>query len=472
MDLKTKVEKYCLQNKIFSERDKILIGVSGGSDSIALLDILYHLRPKYKFTILVAHINYNLRGEESDGDEEFVKKYCFERNIALVIKNVKLNVNSDFENQAREIRFSFFKTLAKSYGMDKIAVGHNKKDQAETMIFRFFRGSGYTGLKGILPIDGMIIHPLLKCSREEISAYLKQENLSWREDRTNSENNYTRNKIRNQLIPWISENINPNFIEKLSISAAIFAETDEILVDVSNSKYKKILLKSDDNFRKLSLSKLKLLKPTLRFYIYRKAFKELSGSEKDFYYQHFEEIESIIESEGAKKVMLPKGIIVLKEYDVLKICLKDSLKIIDIKNSKKISSVRHYFAFEDYRISMKSLKKLPKKRYLFEDKNTIYLDLDKTSFPLTIRHRQPGDRFIPLGMKHSKKLKDFFIDEKVSKFERDKVLLFCDNEKILWVAGYRLHNDVAITSKTKKILRIKMEKISHKNMRHAERINR
>ena len=472
MDLKTKVEKYCIENKIFSQRDKILIGVSGGADSIALLNVFYHLRPKYNFTILVAHINYNLRGEESDGDELFVKKYCFERNIALVIKNVKLNANSDFENQAREIRFSFFNKLAESYGMNKIAVGHNKKDQAETMIFKLFRGSGYTGLRGILPIDGKIIHPLLKCSREEIVGYLIKKNLSWREDRTNKENNYTRNKIRNQLMPWIAENINSNFIEKLSIGAEIFAETDEILNDISNKKYKKILLKSNDDYIELSLSKLKLLKPTLRFYIFRKVFKELSGSEKDFYHQNFEEIESIIESDGSKMVMLPKKIIVLKEYDALKFFPEKSFKKVDLNNSKKISSLRHLFTFEDYRISMKIYKKLPKKRYLFEDKNIVYLDLDKTSFPLIIRHRQPGDRFIPLGMKHSKKLKDFFIDEKVSKFERDKVLLFCDNEKILWVAGYRLHNDVAITSKTNKILRIKIEKISHKTLRHAERINK
>jgi tRNA(Ile)-lysidine synthase len=465
-----KLEDYIRDRKLLTKRDKVLVGFSGGADSTALLVGLAHLRTKFKLSLLAVHINYGLRGEESEADEKFVKNFCFKRNISLVVENLPLADEANLENQARELRFECFHKIARSYAMNKIAVGHNQQDQAETMIFRIFRGSGYTGLKGILPQDGKIIHPLLSFSRSEITNFLQKENISWREDSSNQENNFTRNKIRHQLLPWLSENINPNFIEKLSISADIFAETDEILHDLSKRRFKKLIIEANENSLEFDLTKLKKIKPTLRFYIYRQAYAQLAETSKNFYFSNFDEIENILEADGAKMVMLPDEILVLKEYESLTFCFKEVLDEVDVDNSKKISSLRHRLLFEDYRISMKHLKILPDKRYLNEDKNTIYLDLDKTSFPLTIRHRQAGDRFVPLGMNHSKKLKDFFIDEKVSRFERDKVLLFCDEEKILWVSGMRIHNDVAISDNTNNILRIKLEKLSKKNLRHAERI--
>ncbi|MCK4956609.1 MAG: tRNA lysidine(34) synthetase TilS [Candidatus Cloacimonetes bacterium] len=470
MNFTEKFEKYVLEKKLISPGDKILIGFSGGADSTALLTALNSLRAKYKISILAAHLNYNLRGEDSIRDEEFVKNFCFSRNISLVIKSVTLDSHSDLENHAREIRFNYFHEVAKLYKINKIAVGHNKQDQAETIIFRLFRGSGYTGLKGILPIDGTLIHPLLIFSREEIVKFLESQDISWREDISNQENNYTRNKIRNQLIPWISENLNPNFIDKLSASANIFAETDEILSELSHRKYKQITKKTPDETIVLSLKKLISMKSHHNIGLFKQAFAELTGSEKNFYQNNYEEIESILHSEGSKQVMLPENIVAIKEYDFLRFCKKELLTNVDVNNLKTINSLRHRFTFENYRISMKQLKKLPTKRYLFEDKNTVYLDLDKTTFPMIIRHRQPGDRFTPYGMKNRKKLKDFFIDEKVPKFERDKVLIICDEDKILWVAGMRLDNNVAISDKTKNILKIKIEKVSNKSLRPAERI--
>ncbi|HHE37315.1 MAG TPA: hypothetical protein ENL20_01940, partial [Candidatus Cloacimonetes bacterium] len=161
----------------------------------------------------------------------------------------------------------------------------------------------------------------------------------------------------------------------------------------------------------------------------------------------------------------------LKEYYELIFYRTTRKKEIDIKNKKEITSLRNRMTFEDYRIIMKKLKKLPNKRYLFEDKNTVYLDFDQSSFPLYIRHRLPGDKFFPLGMDHPKKIKDFFIDEKIPKFDRDKILIFCDEEKILWIAGLRIDNRVALSEKTKNILMIKIEKMSVQKARHAERID-
>ena len=167
-----KFEEFVNRYKLFKSGEKILVGFSGGTDSTALLQALWHLKFQYGFSLLAAHVNYNLRGKDSQEDEEHVKEFCFQRNISLVIKNVKLDSKSNLENKAREIRFKYFKKLTKLYNVQKVALGHNREDQAETLIHRLFRGSGYTGMKGIIPKSGIIIHPLISFSRQEILDFL------------------------------------------------------------------------------------------------------------------------------------------------------------------------------------------------------------------------------------------------------------------------------------------------------------
>ncbi len=465
-------ERFALDHKLFKNGEKVLIGFSGGADSTALLLALWHLKSRFGLSLLAAHINYNLRGQDSLEDEKFVKEFCFQRNISLVIKNVKIKSASNLENNARNIRFRYFNKLKRSYNVSKIALGHNREDQAETMIYRMFRGSGYTGIKGILPKNGNTVHPLLCFSKADIIEYLQTENVSWREDLSNQENTFTRNKIRNEMIPWIQENLNPKVINKLYNAAALFSDTDEILRELAKRRLLNAQIKHSKNGYKFSLKIIKKMRPVLRFYLYREIYKKFNNKEKDFYHSNFEEIEAILDADGSKRVDLPHNVFVFKEYNELIFTDRDKSTEINVDNKKEISGLRIRSTFEDYRIIMKKLKILPPKRYLYEDKNTIYLDMDKTSFPFIIRHRQPGDKFFPLGMKHAKKLKDFFIDEKVPKFERDKVLIFCDSEKILWVAGYRIDNRINVSSKTKNILRIKIEKMTVKRARAAERVKK
>jgi tRNA(Ile)-lysidine synthase len=467
-----KFEEFVFDKGLLKNGDKILVGYSGGADSTALLTALWQLKSHYKLNLLAVHINYNLRAEESQQDEEFVKQFCFHRNISLVVENCDLESSSGVENNAREIRFKFFRKVAKLYKMNKIALGHNRKDQAETILFRLFRGSGYTGLKGIEPQTGEIVHPLLPFSRSEITSYLKQQKISWREDSTNQQNTYTRNKLRNVLLPWLEENLNTDIVNKLYQTANIFAETDQIMQQLAARSLNKATLHEKDDKLVLSIETLQKTLSALRYYLYRLAYQNFTGTDKDFYSSNFEEIEAVLDSEGSKQVDLPHDIVVLKEYDKLIFANKQILEYDNKDNSKEIDRIRNRSSFEDYRIIMKKLKKLPKTKYLYEDKYTAYLDLDKLEFPLKIRHRQPGDRFKPLGMHHSKKLKDFFIDEKVPKFERDKVVLFCDNKKIIWVCGYRIDDRLAITQNTDNILKIKLEKISRKKTRKAERIRK
>jgi len=467
-----KFEEFVFDKGLLKNGDKILVGYSGGADSTALLTALWQLKSHYKLNLLAVHINYNLRAEESQQDEEFVKQFCFHRNISLVVENCDLESSSGVENNAREIRFKFFRKVAKLYKMNKIALGHNRKDQAETILFRLFRGSGYTGLKGIEPQSGKIIHPILPFSRNELTSYLKQQGISWREDSTNQENTYTRNKLRNIMLPWIEDNLNLDIVNKLYKTANIFAETDQIMKQLATRRLNKATIKNKNDRLVLSVDTLQKTLSALRYYIYRLAFQQFTNTDKDFYTTNYEEIEAILHSDGSKRIDLPHSIVVLKEYDQLIFGHKKILNNKDRNNTKTIDKIRNRLTFEDYRIIMKKLKKLPNSKYIFEDKYTAYLDLDKLEFPLIIRHRKPGDRFQPLGMTHSKKLKDFFIDEKVPKFERDKVLLLGDCNNIFWVCGLRIDERAAIKPETENILKIKIEKISQKKTRKAERIRK
>lgn len=467
-----KFESFIQQHKLIRKGDKVLVGFSGGADSTALALALWHLRSKLNFSLLAAHVNYQLRSEDSQQDEEFVKAFCFDRNISLVIKRCSIESDSNLEDTAREIRFTYFNQLLKSYKLNKMALGHNISDQAETIIFRLFRGSGYTGLKGITPSDGFLIHPLLGFSREEITDYLRAEGCSWREDKTNDEIKFNRNKIRHELLPWVSENLNANVVEKLYQTGEIFYQTDQILREQAQRRIRHARLRTSKEDFRFSLPILKKTMPVLRFYIYKELYSLLAGTEKDFYHSHFEEIEAILDADGSRKINLPRRVVVFKEYDELIFSSKIAKKKVDVNNTREITSLRTRVAFEDFRIIFAKMKKMPPKRYPFEDNFTTYLDLDKIKFPIIIRHRQPGDRFYPLGMENPKKLKDFFIDEKISKYERDKILLFSDSEKILWVAGYRVDNRVAISSKTNNILKVRLEKIAQKKARPAERLKK
>lgn len=464
---------FCRENRLIQPNDKIIVGFSGGADSTALLFALAELRSKINLKLLVAHVNYHLRGDDSEQDEEFAKKICFQKNIPIVVKNAKLTSSSNLENRARELRFEYFNTLMRQYKFDKIALGHNREDQAETMIYRFFRGSGITGLKGILPKSNNLIHPLINFSRNEICEYLQSMQQNWREDKSNQETTFTRNKIRNELLPWLKENLNPRIVPKLSTSASLFAETEEILHDIAVRRFSKIRNSQSDETVDLSVYNLKKVKPVIRFYLYREVYKNLNnGSMKDFYQNHFEEIEALLYTDGSKMYHLPHGISVFKLYESLLFSTIDPFERKDEEKSREVPNIRSRISFGDYRIVMKKLKILPSKRKMHEDENRAYIDYDKVSFPITLRYRQPGDRFQPLGMEHFKRLKDFFIDEKVPKFERDNILIFTDAEKIIWVSGLRIDNRVAIGEATKNILMLRIERISASKTRAAERIKK
>lgn len=465
-----KFEAYLLQEKLLRKKDKILVGISGGADSTALLLALHHLRSKYDFQILAACVNYNLRDKENAEEIKFIKELCFSRNISILINNFNPAGKKINENELRNYRMKWFKNLMKSYKMSTIALGHNKGDQAETIMYRLLRGSLLTGLSGIRPRSGKTIHPLLPFTRTEITTYLKQEGVGWCEDSSNQSMQFTRNKLRNHLFPWVEENINPRVQEKLAELSPFLREADELLYDSAMKRLRHIMEEKHNGELQVDIEGLMRMPSILRFYAYRQLMIIATGNDKDFYQSNFEELDKALQAEGNRSIQMPQKIFFFKEYGVLKLyklgCHEEEA---EYEEQRELPGLRNRFAFSGWRITMKKLKKLPEKRDLLLDKKIAYLDFDKLEWPLVVRHREPGDKFQPTGMTNHKKLKDYFIDIKLPQKQRKETLVFVDQSKIIWIGGLRIDQRVAITEETSSILMLKIEKIRRRKARPAER---
>ena len=447
-----------------------MIGLSGGPDSLAMTLLFGELQKKYDLFLIVAHVNYHLRGAESDLDESFVKKFCYKYNLPLYILQANIKEDKGIQQQARIIRLDYFHKLKKHYKMDYIALGHHKDDQAETVLHRILRGSGFTGLAGIYPNKNGIIHPLLDFSKEQILDFLEQKEIEFCVDKTNLTSNYTRNKIRNELLPLIKNDFNPNFEQKLIEYGNLFHLAENYFVKQTKKDFKKALITRTESEIYLDLEVIKDSFEILNYYIFKEAWSILSGDDKDFYSIHFQDIMEIVNSDsGFKEIHLPENIVVMKDCQHLIFRRGDIFKPLEKEKYKVLADFRKSFSFNEYRFTLSKSKSLGDLQLKTDSNCQIVIDLDKVVFPITFRYRSDGDRFIPFGRNSFKKLKDYFIDEKVSMLEKDNIVILADAEKIIWVSGYRLDNRVAVSDETKNFLHVKYENTDENKNRSAER---
>jgi len=270
------------------------------------------------------------------------------------------------------------------------------------------------------------------------------------------------------MLPLIEQEFNPNFREKLIDYACIFSEADNYFKSVAQKLYKKAMIVAEESEIVFDLNEIVTINPVLQFYIFKSAWEKLSMLDRDFYYYHFKEIQNILTMEGSKEVSLPADIILQKDYYTLRLYNKKTYNPNPEFAFREISSLRTIFVFNDKRVLMQKLKSMPDKGFP-KEKNCVVMDLDKIQFPLILRYRQPGDRFIPFGMKGFKKLKDFFIDEKIEKNQRDKVVIFCDTEKIIWIAEHRIDQRVAVEEETKKFVMFTIEDLKESKLALAKK---
>lgn len=326
--LEEKVRKTIREFNLIEKNDSIVVGVSGGPDSMTLLSILLKLKEEFHLKIYVAHVNHMLR-ENAIKDEEYVKEFCKKNNIEIFIKKANISEIAQkekigLEEAGRNIRYNFFEEVLKNTKSNKIAIAHNKNDKVETIIMHLLRGSGISGLRGIEPIrEEKFIKPLIECDRQEIENYCKENNLQPRIDKTNFENEYTRNKIRNIVIPYIKKEFNPNIIETITRLADVVSSEDDFIENVSNENYKKLLVIGEKNRIELKLKEFNLLDEVLKNRIILIATRKLFGSTQGIEKVNIEDIIKLCNNNIGNKFLMPnknlKVLIQNKKINFIKI---------------------------------------------------------------------------------------------------------------------------------------------------------
>ena len=425
--------------------DKILVAVSGGVDSVVLLDLLV----KAHYNVVVAHCNFKLRGKESDEDEQFVRSVAAKYRVDCFVKtcpadDFSSSHNVTIQESARELRYAFFKALTEEKGFDKVAVAHHADDDLETLFINLMRGSGLQGLKGMPVQRDNIIRPLMFISRQQIENYANQHDLSWRNDSSNDSDKYLRNKIRHHLLPVLKD-IAPNF-NTINQSLSYLKEDAMVLESLINAK-------KDEIFKARAHS---ILIP------FKKLKSDLPGSLwlfyllKDFGFSRKEsgKIYSAFQSRAVGKHFFSEDFELLVDREsfilrVKKVQLKETFFV-----EEGCSGLTSPF---EASISLMSGSDLNPTQ--LTDVNIAWLDYQKLTFPLTIRKWKVGDRFHPYGMKGSKLLSDFFTDIKLTLFEKEDTWLLVSGSEIVWVVGYRIAEPYKVSVITDKVLCVKLNEL-------------
>lgn len=426
--------KLIKEESLIEKNDKILIGFSGGPDSVALGRLLLKLRDEYNLSLGLCHINHLLRGENSDGDEQFVKEFAEEFKIPFYVlrKNVeeygKIN-NQGLEEAGRNVRYKYFAEIAEKYGYNKIALAHNLDDNVETFMFRLMRGTGLHGLKGIPIKRENIIRPLLLSFKKDILNYLESINQRYRIDESNNELVYSRNKIRLELIPYIEEKFNPKFKNNII----------NLIDEISCIEKKEF----EENGLKLSDIK-KLNKKEREKLIYN----ELKNYNIEISRNKVEEVENLIFKDGYKEINIGKDYLFVKNYEKMFVKKKELEKV---QKDKIQLDIPCKMSYNKYKISLSFTEKIEEKE------NCFYFDYSLMKEKLFVRTKVEGDKFMPKGMADYKKLKKFFIDEKIDKELRNKIPLIFSGEDLILVGNFRRSNHYIPNKESQKILLLKIE---------------
>ncbi|MCK9309124.1 MAG: tRNA lysidine(34) synthetase TilS [Candidatus Cloacimonetes bacterium] len=471
MDIAVALKKLSLnihRNCLINSGDKLILGCSGGADSNAMLYMFSRLRHSLNVKLLVVHVNHQLRGADSTADELAVKQLCQKLNVPLIIRRVDVPKSGNLESQARTLRFNAFEQVMSNYSFHKILLAHHRDDQAETVLQNLFRGAGVGGMAGIKPMIGNIVHPMLIFTRAELEEILQEASLPWQQDASNLDNGFTRNKIRNDLLPKLKEEYNNTITERLAKQAEIFNLADQLLQTRAKLQTKRIALEYAPQKVVLSISTLQKLSDIEQYYVLRQSFRLITNQETDFMAVHFEAIQDILDSQGSKQLHLTLGVKVKKMYDELHLYQKEDTTA-NTEDELEIDMDRARAVFGDYRFTFKYLRVEPKDYFVDGGTYHILIDADKVDYPFKIRFRKPGDRFVPFGMEHFKRLKEFFIDEKVPKYDRELVPIMDDGEKLFWIVGHRVDERVRFDENTTHYLQIIAEPTQIKPKRAANR---
>jgi tRNA(Ile)-lysidine synthase len=430
----TKLQSHINENLPFLKEKKLLLATSGGIDSMVLL----HLCHQLEFDIRVAHCNFQLRGDESDDEEDFVKSQTEKLQIPIFIKKFDTKSFAEKEKlsiqvEARNLRYDWFNTLLINNDHDYILTAHHLDDSLETFLINFIRGSGLDGLTGIPQQNGTIVRPLLPFSRTEIEIFAKENNVEWREDSSNASDNYLRNKLRHDVIPILKE-LNPSLLHSFENTISNLQQAKSLVDDASRIVYRKVV--TDINFQKrINLTELIQL-PNYHSYLYQ-WLAPLGFSDWD-------SINDLVVAQSGKQVFSETHVVLKDRNELILFPKQNEIEPSNFLISKDQREIKFPLNISFFNVDDISVNTT----------NTIFVDEDKLQFPLIIRKWQEGDWFYPLGMNGKKKLSKFFKDEKFSLLDKSSTWLLCSENQIVWVIGKRVDERFKVTEETTKILKI------------------
>lgn len=432
-----KLQNHLQINFPFLKEKKLLLAVSGGIDSM----VLVYLFKQLQFDFAVAHCNFQLRGNESNGDEDFVKSICDSLSIPLFVqkfdtKQFAADYKISIQLAARKLRYDWFYELLEKEDCDYILTAHHLDDNLETFLINFSRGTGLDGLTGIPNQNDRIIRPLLTFSRADIEKFAKENTIQWREDSSNASDKYLRNKLRHDVIPVLKE-LNPNLLTSFEKTIENLKQSQSLVEDATKLVYKMVVEESD-TFLKINLKELLKL-PNYTAYLYQWL--------KQFEFTSWNDIYDLVYAQSGKQVF-SENYILLKDRDYLILSVRfdeqeDEVYYIE-KNQKDVKIPLN--------ISICKVSDV-----LVTDSNTIFVDEDKLQFPLMIRKWRQGDYFYPFGMKGKKKLSKYFKDEKLSLIDKSSQWILCSDNQIFWIIGKRQDERFKVETNTTKIVQITLQ---------------
>lgn len=458
--MEEKVLDFIKENKLLDFGDRVLVGVSGGPDSIALLHFLYSICNKLELEVVACHLNHMIRGKEANEDEEFVKDLCERTGVAFFsrkceVEKLAREKKITVEEAGREERYKFFYYLKEKLGIDKIALAHHLDDNVETILMRFLRGTGVKGLRGILPMreDG-VIRPFLSVRKKEILAYCKIHKLSTRLDKTNLEAKYHRNKLRLEVIPYL-ENFNPNFAQGINQLGAISMEYYDFVHKCAKEEVNRIA-----DHGKIDIEKFNELHICLKGEVLIEALQQVN-KDISLEYHHIDLILNKLKGEHNTiwALDLPNNVKVIRQYNYLFADIYTNKVEIDsfcyeLRPGKilLLSKLRCCCSVEIMGMDVyKNLNPKPFGAVFDYDKILEQGEL------LLLRSRKEGDRIEPIGMKGTKKVKDIFIDKKIPLAERWKIPLICINNNVVWIVGYHKNRKFKLNEDTQNVLLVSFD---------------
>ncbi|MCI9144042.1 MAG: tRNA lysidine(34) synthetase TilS [Lachnospiraceae bacterium] len=478
MKIREKTEKkvfaYLEEHRMIAPGEKIVAGVSGGADSVCLLFLLLSYRERVPLSLAVAHINHSIRSDAEE-DARYVEDLCRESGIPffLTVADVRrraLEEKCSEEDAGRRIRYEAFRRAAEELGGARIAVAHNSGDNAETMLFHLFRGTGIKGLSGILPVrtdrDGMkIIRPLLCLEREEIEAYLEDRGIEWRRDSTNSGDDYRRNRIRHHILPYAEREIAGGAAEHMLQTAELLQETESFLEQQTREALEACAT-VEEHRATADVERFLQFHPALQKRMLYELLCGLSPEGKDIFAVHIRDTMDLFQKSGHRSVSLPFGITARRQYGEVALERTETSDLRkDINSEKKVPLTEEIFThpavydlgeqgkMEFQGISVKKDREVPGNRY------TKWFDYDKIKESLVIRSRRQGD-FLTIadggGNTVHKSLKKYMVTEKIPRQLRDEIPVLAAGSHVLWLAGWRISEYFKVDGNTKRILQVKL----------------